>query len=111
MVRNAQRFGFSLVEITKFLRVRDAGGKPCHDVRARAEGIRDAVDRQIKELLAVRRNMRQTLREWDGMLASTPSDRPADLLEALARKGRLPNRWLMTGDHLKRRTRRASPTQ
>lgn len=88
VVRNAQRFGFSLAEITKFLRVRDAGGKPCHDVRAKAQGILDAVDSQIKELLAARRRMRQTLRKWDRMLTSTPADRPAHLLETLT--GRKP---------------------
>ena len=31
LVRNAQRFGFSLREIAGFLRVREAGGTPCHD--------------------------------------------------------------------------------
>lgn len=84
VVRNAQRFGFSLAEITKFLRVRDAGGKPCHDVRAKAQRILDAVDGQIKELLAARRRMHHTLREWDRMLTNTPVDRPAHLLETLA---------------------------
>src|SRR6266516_758737 len=29
LVRNAQRFGFSLREIAGFLRVRDTGGAPC----------------------------------------------------------------------------------
>jgi DNA-binding transcriptional MerR regulator len=100
VVRNAQRFGFSLAEITKFLQVRDAGGKPCHDVRAKAQGILDAVDGQIKNLLAALRRMRRTLREWDRMLTSTPADRPAHLLETLAGQGRAPDRWLRNSDRL-----------
>jgi len=84
LVRNAQRFGFSLREIAGFLRVRDSGGRPCHDVRAAAERRLHAVDQQIAELLATRDRMIETLREWDTMLARTPHDRLALLLETPA---------------------------
>src|SRR5438445_7273908 len=49
VVRSAQRFGFPLKAIAAFLRVRESGGKPCHDVRAAAERMLDAVDRQIAD--------------------------------------------------------------
>jgi DNA-binding transcriptional MerR regulator len=104
VVRNAQRFGFSLAEITKFLHVRDSGGKPCHDVRARAQGILDAVSGQIEELLAARRTMSQTLREWDDMLSSTPANHPAHLLETLAARRRMSSvHRVTTGGRLRRR--------
>src|SRR5438876_810728 len=83
VVRNAQRFGFPLKAIAGFLRVRESGGKPCHDVRAAAERMLGAVDRQIKDLVATRRQMRATLRSWDAVLAHTPADRPAYLLERI----------------------------
>jgi len=83
LIRNAQRFGFPLKAIAGFLRVRESGGKPCHDVRAAAERMLDAVDRQIADLVATRRQMRKTLRSWDAVLAHTPADRPAHLLERL----------------------------
>jgi DNA-binding transcriptional MerR regulator len=83
LIRNAQRFGFSLKEIGGFLGVRDGGGKPCHDVRAAAGRMLDAVDRQIAELTATRRQMQVTLRMWDATLAATPANRPAFLLDAL----------------------------
>lgn len=83
LIRNAQRFGFSLREISGFLGVRDGGGKPCHDVRAAAERMLDAVDRQIAELTATRRQMKATLKSWDAKLAATPANRPAFLLDAL----------------------------
>jgi DNA-binding transcriptional MerR regulator len=84
LIRSAQRFGFPLRAIGGFLRVREAGGAPCHDVRAAAERLLDAVDRQIADLTATRRRMRATLRSWDKMLARTPAGRRAHLLERLA---------------------------
>jgi DNA-binding transcriptional MerR regulator len=84
LVRSAQRFGFSLREIAAFLRVREAGGHPCRDVRSAAARLLDAVDAQIAELMATRTHMADTLRTWDQALAHTPSDRPARLLETLA---------------------------
>jgi hypothetical protein len=91
-VRHAQRFGFSLREIAGFLRVREAGGKPCHDVRAAAQRMLAAIDRQIDALEETRTEMRMTLRTWDQTLARTPADRPARLLETLGGDGR-PSAW------------------
>jgi DNA-binding transcriptional MerR regulator len=84
LVRNAQRFGFSLRDIAGFLRARDAGGKPCHDVRAAAQRMLAAVDRQIAELVSTRKQMHNTLKTWDLKLEGTPSDQPAHLLEGLS---------------------------
>src|SRR5262245_29012580 len=58
LIRNAQRFGFPLRAIAEFLRVRECGGTPCHDVRAAAQRMLEAVDRQIADLVATRRRMR-----------------------------------------------------
>jgi len=82
VVRNAQRFGFSLTEIAGFLRVRDAGGKPCHDVRAGAQRLLQAVDEQIAALTRARRDMRRTLRAWDKKLEATSPSELAHLLES-----------------------------
>ena len=84
LVRSAQRFGFSLKEIASFLAVRDAGGKPCHEVRASAERILGAMDAQIRELAVARRRLRRVLQEWDDVLARTPANERAHLLERLA---------------------------
>ena len=83
LIRNAQRFGFSLAAIHGFLRVREAGGKPCHEVRAAAQRMLEAMDTQIAELLSTRTQMRQTLRDWDRTLERTPAGRQAHLLEQL----------------------------
>jgi DNA-binding transcriptional MerR regulator len=89
VVRNALRFGFSLREIGGFLRVREAGGRPCQQVRIAAQQILDAVEAQIAELTVARSEMKDTLRDWDRRLARTPKDAPARLLEALRDTGRL----------------------
>src|SRR5205807_7033713 len=65
LIRNAQRFGFSLREIESFLRVRDSGGRPCETVRSAAQRMLDAVDTRIRELVTRREQMRHTLVEWD----------------------------------------------
>lgn len=83
VVRNAMRFGFSLREIGGFLRVRESGGKPCHQVRKAAQAILERVEAQIAELTATRDTMRDTLATWDVRLATTPENLPARLLEAL----------------------------
>ena len=83
LIRNAMRFGFSLIEIRGFLRVRETGGKPCHQVRQAAQTLLDRVDQQILELTATRETMRQTLMQWDVALARTPAAQHARLLERL----------------------------
>ena len=83
LVRNAQRFGFSLREIAGFLRVRDGGGAPCRTVRAAAERMLEAIDQQIADLAARREQMRKTLRGWDRKLEQTPVGAPGRLLENL----------------------------
>jgi MerR family mercuric resistance operon transcriptional regulator len=81
LVRNAQRFGFSLREIAGFLRVRDAGGTPCRTVRAAAERMLEAIEQQITDLAARREEMRKTLRVWDRTLQHTAAGTQGRLLE------------------------------
>jgi DNA-binding transcriptional MerR regulator len=83
LIRNAQRFGFSLAAIASFLRVREAGGRPCESVRAAAQKMLEAMDVQFAELSTARMRMRRTLHQWDRALARTPSSRQARLLERL----------------------------
>jgi DNA-binding transcriptional MerR regulator len=82
-VRNAQQFGFSLKDLARFMRARETGGRPCHDVRDAAQRMLEAVDQQISELTLARRDMRRTLQAWDRKLAATPDSQPAHLLEDL----------------------------
>jgi len=84
VIRNAQRFGFSLKELAAFLHIRESGGTPCHQVRAAAQRILEAADLQITALVRARREMRRTLQAWDQRLAATPANQQARLLEQLS---------------------------
>jgi DNA-binding transcriptional MerR regulator len=84
LIRAAVGVGFSLGQLATFLRRREAGGVPCHDVRATAEHILDGLDVQIGELTTRRDALRAMLDDWDRRLATTPPARPAHLLDALA---------------------------
>jgi MerR family mercuric resistance operon transcriptional regulator len=83
LVRNAQRFGFSLREIAGFLRVRDTGGAPCRAVRAAAERMLEGIEQQIADLGARREQMRKTLLGWDRTLQHTAAGTQGRLLERL----------------------------
>jgi DNA-binding transcriptional MerR regulator len=83
MVRAAQQFGFALREIAAFFHIRDTGGIPCRQVREAGKERLNAVETEILALQAKRRRLRRTLREWDQILARTPRNQRAHLLETL----------------------------
>jgi DNA-binding transcriptional MerR regulator len=83
VIRNAQQFGFSVRDITAFLRVRESGGRPCESVREAAQRMVTAVDAQIAELTTRRQQMVETLRQWDQKLARMVPGERARLLETL----------------------------
>jgi MerR family transcriptional regulator, copper efflux regulator len=81
VIRNAVQLGFPLVEIAKVLRIRDAGGAPCRQVRDYALFLVAQIEQKIAQLSDERRAMAKMIRVWDERLAQAgPSDR-AHLLE------------------------------
>lgn len=83
LVQNALQFGFSLKQVGVFLQLRRNGGTPCQNVRAAGAEILEALERQIRDLTALRESIQQTLIQWDQRLAQTPDGRPAHLLDHL----------------------------
>ena len=81
VIRNARRFGFSLAEIRAFMKVRDAGGAPCAEVRRAAERRLAEVDDELRHLERLRAAMQRALRQWDATLSATPPGARAGLLE------------------------------
>jgi DNA-binding transcriptional MerR regulator len=99
VIRNAVQLGFPLNEIAKVLRVRDAGGAPCRQVRDYAHALVQQIDQRIDELKAERRSMLAMITAWDGQLEQARGER-AHLLEgAVALRPRAPK-------HLRLRKRR-----
>jgi DNA-binding transcriptional MerR regulator len=87
MVRNALAVGFTLDELARLLAERGRGGAPCREVRAMAAGKLAAIEVQLKNLAAMRDDLKAAISDWDARLANTPSDQPAGLLESLSSPG------------------------
>ena len=83
LIRHALAIGFSLPELSRILKVRDAGGAPCRQVKQLLDEKLSQLDAQISELLALREDLRTVLQDWDAQIARTPDGRQAILLETL----------------------------
>jgi DNA-binding transcriptional MerR regulator len=84
LVRRALAVGFTLDELARILRARARGGTPCREVRALAAAKLADVEARLREMVAVRGELRATLEEWDARLAKTAGGERAGLLESLA---------------------------
>jgi MerR family copper efflux transcriptional regulator len=105
-VRAVRRFlslGFSLAELARIFAIRDRGGIPCRNVRALAEEKLRHTEQSLMELKALRRQLREIIRDWDRRLHRTPRGQKAGLLESLAQVpalGKLESRKLKKGNPL-----------
>ncbi|HEX8162169.1 MAG TPA: heavy metal-responsive transcriptional regulator [Pyrinomonadaceae bacterium] len=88
LVRRALGIGFTLDELARILRARDRGVAPCREVRALASAKLASVEERLRELAAVREELRAITGEWDARLARTPAGGRAGLLDSLAAPGR-----------------------
>jgi DNA-binding transcriptional MerR regulator len=86
MVRSALAIGFTLAELAKILKARNAGRAPCREVRDLAAQKLDKVQAQLTDLAVLRDELKATLRDWDSLLLQTGSERRAGLLESLAKR-------------------------
>jgi DNA-binding transcriptional MerR regulator len=84
LVRRALAFGFTLDELAQVLRARERGGAPCREVRALASAKLSDVEARLRELSALREELRATLDDWDARLSKTEGGGRAGLLESLA---------------------------
>ncbi len=83
LVRHALSVGFTLDELARIVKIRDAGGAPCKEVRALASAKLRALQEQISALEALRDELRGLLRTWDAKLAGTEQGQQARLLDML----------------------------
>jgi DNA-binding transcriptional MerR regulator len=83
IVRRALAIGFSLDELSKIFRQRNAGTAPCRGVRELASRKLSELDVKIEEMLRLRSSLRATLEEWDEQLESVEGGQLAHLLDAL----------------------------
>jgi MerR family transcriptional regulator, copper efflux regulator len=83
VVQRALRIGFTLAELAEVLKVRDAGGVPCHRVYQLAQGKLKGIEADIEALKRTRRYMKKVLSDWERRIQSAGSGEKSHLLYAL----------------------------
>ncbi len=87
-IRQALAVGFTLNELGAIFKVFDSGGAPCEQVRNLAAKKLSQLEMHLKEVTALRNDLKETLQRWDKHLAKTDPGQRARLLNTLpARAG------------------------
>jgi hypothetical protein len=84
LIRSALSIGLSVSDLAGIFGERERGGTPCRRVRELAAEKLLALEARLGDLRSWRRALRNTLAEWDSLLAKTPHGKRARLLEAFA---------------------------
>lgn len=113
VIQRALDMGFTLDDLARVLRQRDAGGAPCGQVRAIAAQRLAELEARIMALVELRNELRQVVHEWDARLAALPPGQRAGLLDALVAppptaSAARSRRRACTRDRLSSRTRRGA---
>ena len=94
LIRAGLSIGFTLNELGEILAVRDGGGFPCGRVRELAAIKLKNLERHVRELGELRRQLKTTLKQWDRALKKIAPGKRAGLLERLAVESRSSRRKL-----------------
>ena len=89
MIRKALAIGFTLDELREVLHVFDRGGVPCQQVRSLAASKLAHIEVQLKEVISLRDELKDALKDWDKRLAKTASGQRANLLKTLTTRNGL----------------------
>jgi MerR family transcriptional regulator, copper efflux regulator len=84
VIQRALDMGFTLDDLARVLRQRDAGGAPCGQVRAIAAKRLQELESRVAALIDLRDELRQLVQDWDDRLATLLPGQRAGLLDALA---------------------------
>jgi DNA-binding transcriptional MerR regulator len=83
VIQRALAVGFSLKELAGAFGERERGGVPCQRVRLLVGERLAALEDRLRDLTALRDEMRGLVQEWDVRLAATPKGQRARLLDML----------------------------
>jgi DNA-binding transcriptional MerR regulator len=84
LIRQALAVGFTLDELSAIFDIFDRGGAPCHQVRSMAANKLAEIENHLKQVAALRDDLRAALKDWDARLAKTAVGQRAGLLKTLA---------------------------
>jgi DNA-binding transcriptional MerR regulator len=106
MIRQALLVGFTLDELSAVFKVFDRGGAPCQQVRSLAATKLAEIECHLQDVIAMRNELRASLKDWDARLAKTATGQRAGLLKALAARDsgrRSSNSYLLRKPKLKQK--------
>lgn len=83
-IRKALAIGFTLDELSVVFKVFDQGGAPCQQVRSIAADKLAEIENHLRDITALRNDLKAALKEWDLRLAKTAAGQRAGLLQTLA---------------------------
>lgn len=84
LVQGALAFGFTLDELARVFQVRDGGGAPCQQVLALTATKLAELEQRLREMTALRDDLRALLPGWEARVQATAPDQPACLLDDLS---------------------------
>jgi DNA-binding transcriptional MerR regulator len=84
MIQQALDAGFTLVDLARILKQRDAGGAPCREVFTIASARLVELEERLAALTVLRDRLEGVLDDWRRQLDATPAGRRARLLERLS---------------------------
>ncbi|HEX4783038.1 MAG TPA: heavy metal-responsive transcriptional regulator [Candidatus Sulfotelmatobacter sp.] len=97
VVQRALRIGFTLAELAKVLKARDAGGASCHRVYQLARDKLKGIEADIETLKRTRRYVKKVLCDWEQRIESPGSEKKSHLLysltDAVRNAGTPPNQF------------------
>jgi len=83
LIRSALDVGFTIAELSRIFKIRNAGGAPCAEVLMLAGVKLRNLERDITDMQSLRRELKALIRRWDGMLKRTRPGHQAHLLQVL----------------------------
>ena len=83
VVQRALRIGFTLAELAEVLKVRDAGGAPCHRVYQLAREKLESIEADIEVLGHTKRYLKRVLADWEQRIQQAGPGQKSHLLHSL----------------------------
>ena len=84
VIQCALAVGFTIDELSRILRKRDAGDAPCREVHSLAQQKLAELTRRKNELDRLCRLLKSILKQWNVTMAKTPRGKRAGLLQSLS---------------------------
>ena len=82
LIRRSLAIGFSLDDLSRILRVREAGGARCRQVRTLLADKLVEMEMRIEGMKSAHAHLQNVLLEWDQKLKATPAGSRAHLLDS-----------------------------